>query len=199
VSAVRRMMRVLLAVGLAVVVAGLALRTYLNRPLEDRLTPDESVSIADLSRPLTRPSFLACPPGYCAAADMPSPIFNMPWDQLREYWKEMIAQTPAILEVSEFEHRRGGPRRSPFPERLESLRQLAADRRRADRDRPDRSLACCLLPVAFPVSCPRRDAAIAIGAARLSGADPDRAHVLDALLDGAPRYAFRRHSRARCV
>ena len=104
--AARRMLRVLLALGLAVAVAALALRTYLNRPVEDRLAPDEAVSIADLSRPLTRPSFLACPPGYCAAADIASPIFNMPWDQLREYWKEMIAQTPAILEVSEFERRR---------------------------------------------------------------------------------------------
>ena len=32
--------------------------------------------------------------------------FDMPWDQLHEYWKEMIAETPAILVVSEFEHRR---------------------------------------------------------------------------------------------
>ena len=30
----------------------------------------------------------------------------MPWDQLREYWKEMIVETAAILVVSEFEHRR---------------------------------------------------------------------------------------------
>ena len=37
---------------------------------------------------------------------MPSPIFDMPWDQLREYWKEMIVETAAILVVSEFEHRR---------------------------------------------------------------------------------------------
>ena len=37
---------------------------------------------------------------------MPSPIFDMPWDQLREYWKERIVETAAILVVSEFEHRR---------------------------------------------------------------------------------------------
>lgn len=37
---------------------------------------------------------------------MPSPIFDMPWDQLREYWKEMIVETAVILVVSEFEHRR---------------------------------------------------------------------------------------------
>jgi uncharacterized protein (DUF1499 family) len=106
VRAARRMMRILLAVGLAVVLAGLALRTYLSRPAEDRLAPGEAVSIADLSRPLARSRFLACPPGYCAAADMASAIFNMPWDQLREYWKEMIAEPPAILVVFEFEHRR---------------------------------------------------------------------------------------------
>ena len=71
-----------------------------------RAPTNEAVSIADLSWPLPRPSYLACPPGYCAAADMPSPIFDMPWDQLREYWKEMIVETAAILVVSEFEHRR---------------------------------------------------------------------------------------------
>lgn len=99
-------MTTLLAVGLAVVVAGLALRFYMGRPVEDRLAPDEVVSIAELRPPLARPSFLACPPGYCAAADLASPVFDMPWDQLREYWKEMIAETPAILVASEFEHRR---------------------------------------------------------------------------------------------
>ena len=66
---------------------------YLGRPAEDRLAPDEAVSIADLSQSLPRPSYLACPPDYCAAADMPSPIFDMLWDQLREYWKEMIVET----------------------------------------------------------------------------------------------------------
>src|SRR5215469_5644379 len=99
-------MTTLLAVGSAVVVAGLALRLYMGRPVEDRLAEDEIVSIAELRPPLARPSFLACPPGYCAAADLMSPAFDMPSDQLREYWKEMIAESPAILVVSEFEHRR---------------------------------------------------------------------------------------------
>jgi uncharacterized protein (DUF1499 family) len=96
----------LVAVGLAVVAAGLALRFYMGRPVEDRLAPDEVVRIAELRPPLARPSFLACPPGYCAAPDLASPVFEMPWDQLREYWKEMIAGSPAILVVSAFEHRR---------------------------------------------------------------------------------------------
>ncbi|MBV8457121.1 MAG: DUF1499 domain-containing protein [Acetobacteraceae bacterium] len=100
----RRIVTIVLAVGLTLTAAGLALRMYLDRPAEDRLAPDEVVSIADLHRP-SRPSFLACPAGYCAAADMESPIFPMPWDQLREYWKE-IAEVAAITVVSEFEHRR---------------------------------------------------------------------------------------------
>jgi uncharacterized protein (DUF1499 family) len=101
----RRIVTILLAVGLTVTAAGLALRMYLDRPAEDRLAPDEVVSIADLHSPLARPSFLACPPGYCGVADMESPIFPMPWDQLREYWKE-IAEIAGITVVSEFEHRR---------------------------------------------------------------------------------------------
>jgi uncharacterized protein (DUF1499 family) len=101
----RRIVTIPLTVGLAVIAVGLALRMYLGRPAEDRLAQDEVVSIADLHRPLARPSFLACPPGYCAAADMESPIFPMPWGQLREYWKE-IAEIAAITVVSEFEHRR---------------------------------------------------------------------------------------------
>ena len=71
-----------------------------------RAPTNEALRIADLSQSLPRLSYLACPPGYCAAADMPSPIFDMPWDQLREYWKEMIVETAAILVVSEFEQRR---------------------------------------------------------------------------------------------
>jgi uncharacterized protein (DUF1499 family) len=102
----RPMMAALLVVGLAVIIAGLALRLYMGRPAEDRLAPDEVVSIAELRQPLPRPSFLACPPGYCAAADIASPVFDMPWDQLREYWKEMIAENRAMLVVSEFEHLR---------------------------------------------------------------------------------------------
>jgi len=86
---------VLLAIGLAVIAVGLALRMYLGRPAELRLAPEEMVSIADLHGPLPGSSYLACPPGYCAAADMASPIFSMPWDQLREYWKE-IAEIAAM-------------------------------------------------------------------------------------------------------
>jgi hypothetical protein len=64
---------------LRVDMAGVAVtRCTANRCAE--APPNEAVSIADLSQSLPRPSYLACPRGYCAAADMPSPIFDMPRD-----------------------------------------------------------------------------------------------------------------------
>jgi hypothetical protein len=52
--------------------------TETGRDRERPAPLNEAVSIADLSQSLPRPSYLACPRGYCAAADMPSPIFDMP-------------------------------------------------------------------------------------------------------------------------
>ena len=95
-------------------------------------------------------------------------------------------------------HRRG-QRRGAVPQCLARLRQLDPDRRRADGDRRHRRLARRLLSVALPVSRPRLDAALAAGAARLPGADADRADVPDALLDRAARHAVRRHPGARRV
>jgi uncharacterized protein (DUF1499 family) len=99
-------MTALVAILLGLVMSGFALRAYMGQEAEDRLATDEAVSIAELPRPLARPGFLACPPSYCAAANMTSPVFDMPWDQLREYWKDMIAETPTVRVVAEFEHRR---------------------------------------------------------------------------------------------
>jgi len=88
----RRIVTVLLVSGLVIVMFGLVLRIYMGSGAEDRLTEEERVSIAELRSPLPKPSFLACPPGYCsAAAEMTSPVFDMPWDRLREYWLEMIS------------------------------------------------------------------------------------------------------------
>ena len=59
---------------------------------EDRVTLGEDVSISERRSPLPKSSFLACPPGYCAASEaITSPVFDIPWDRLREYWMEMIA------------------------------------------------------------------------------------------------------------
>ena len=59
----------LLAIGLLILLAGLALRIYMGSGVEDRLAPQEVVSIPELRSPLPRTSFLACPSGYCSAAE----------------------------------------------------------------------------------------------------------------------------------
>lgn len=90
----------LLAIGLAILLPGLALRIYMGGGAEDRLAPQEEVSIAELRSPLPKTGFLACPPDYCPAAEaIASPVFEMPWDRLRDYWMEMISGQPRIIRV----------------------------------------------------------------------------------------------------
>jgi Protein of unknown function (DUF1499) len=101
-------MTILLVVGLIGAGLGLGLRIYLGRPGENRLRPDEVVrSIAQLRSPLPRNSYLACPVGYCPAAKAaPSPVFALPWERLREYWFEMIADDRRITQVDSDAERR---------------------------------------------------------------------------------------------
>ena len=88
----------MLGLGLAILLPGLALRIYMGSGAEDRLTPQEAVSISDLRSPLPKTSFLACPSGYCsAAAAITSPVFDLPWDRLRDYWTEMIAGETRVV------------------------------------------------------------------------------------------------------
>ena len=87
----RRILTPLIATVLGVAAVGLAVRIYMGREAENRLAPGEAVSIAELHSPLPKPSFLFCPPGYCAAAEaIASPAFPMPWERLREYWTEVV-------------------------------------------------------------------------------------------------------------
>jgi Protein of unknown function (DUF1499) len=80
----------------------LAVRNYMGRPSQDRLAPEEQVSIAALRPPLPPPSFLACPPDYCTAgvAGISSPIFALPWDRLRDDWAKMIGGELRVVRVS---------------------------------------------------------------------------------------------------
>jgi uncharacterized protein (DUF1499 family) len=96
----RGIVTVVIATVTALVVLGLGLRIYLGREVEDHLTAGEAVSITDLRSPLPQPSFLACPPHYCTAAEaVASPMFNLPWDRLRQYWIEVIAGQPRVVSV----------------------------------------------------------------------------------------------------
>ena len=90
--AARRIITALLVTGLVIVMLGLSLRIYMGSGAEDHLTAPEQVGIAELRSPLAKSGFLACPPGYCSITPgMTSPVFDMPWDRLREYWLEMVS------------------------------------------------------------------------------------------------------------
>ena len=88
---VRRILTLLVATVLGMAALGLAVRIYMGREAENRLAPNEAVSIAELHSPLPNPGSLFCPPGYCPAAQaIVSPVFPMPWERLHEYWTEVI-------------------------------------------------------------------------------------------------------------
>jgi len=97
----RRIVTAVAVIVSGLAISGIALRVYMGREAEDRLAPVEAVSIAALRSPLPRPSFLACPPAYCSAAEaVPSPIFGVPQDRLHAFWTELISSEKRIVPVS---------------------------------------------------------------------------------------------------
>src|SRR5277367_592680 len=73
----------------------------MGRAAEDRLLPGERIAIRDLRDPIPGNAFLACPPDYCAATAMPSPIFALPEERLTDLSFKMIADQPGITIVSD--------------------------------------------------------------------------------------------------
>jgi uncharacterized protein (DUF1499 family) len=46
-------------------------------------------------------AFLACPTSYCAVADAAaSPVFAVSADRLAEYWTQMIAAEPRLVQIA---------------------------------------------------------------------------------------------------
>jgi uncharacterized protein (DUF1499 family) len=91
----------LLALGLVIFFSGLGLRIYMGSGAEDRLAPRERVSIPELRPPLPKSGFLACPSGYCSvAAAITSPVFDLPWDRLRDYWIEMMSGETRVVRAA---------------------------------------------------------------------------------------------------
>lgn len=88
-----------LAALLAMLALGLGLRGFMNRTAQNRLQPGEEVDIARLRAPLPQPSFLSCPPGYCDGKAAASPEFSLPWQQLRDAWRRMMAEEPRVVEL----------------------------------------------------------------------------------------------------
>jgi len=94
----RPMATVLLATAIVAIVLGLGLVLCMGRAAEDRLYPGEAVVIGELRGALPANAFLACPPGYCAVAGAAaSPIFELPWERLGDYWVEMIAGESGVV------------------------------------------------------------------------------------------------------
>ena len=104
----RRMLTALIAAVLGVAVFGLAVRIYMGREAENRLAPGETINLAELRSPLSKPGFLACPPGYSQAAEaITSPVFPLPWERLRDYWTEVVSGEKHLEQVvTDSEHRR---------------------------------------------------------------------------------------------
>jgi hypothetical protein len=87
-----------LAIGLAGFALGLLLRIYMGREAEDHLRSDEVVRFEALRGPLPQNACLACPPDSCAgAAALRSPVFDMPWERVRDFWMEMIAAQRSVV------------------------------------------------------------------------------------------------------
>jgi Protein of unknown function (DUF1499) len=96
----RQIMTALVAAALVLALCGLAVRIYMGREAEDRLAASEAIGIAELHSPLPKAGFLACPPGYCSAGEaITSPVFNVPWDRLHEYWLEVISGEKRLVRV----------------------------------------------------------------------------------------------------
>jgi uncharacterized protein (DUF1499 family) len=92
-------------VALGVLIVGL--RLYMGRAAENRVQPSEDVAIAALRGPLAANAFLACPAGYCAVAEAAaSPVFAVSADRLAEYWGELVAAEPRLVQIAAEPERR---------------------------------------------------------------------------------------------
>ena len=81
--------------------AVLGIRLFMGRDAEDRVGEGEMVDFATLAPRHVSNIFLMCPLGHCGIpADAQSPIFDMEWERLRDYWSEMIAQQPRVKLVA---------------------------------------------------------------------------------------------------
>ena len=81
--------------------AVLGTRLFMGRDAEDRVGEGEIVDFATLKPRKATNVFLMCPPGVCGIPpDAPSPIFDMEWERLRDYWSETIAHQPRVKLVA---------------------------------------------------------------------------------------------------
>ena len=104
----RQVMATLIGVVLVLTILAVSVRLYMNRDAESRVSPEENIDFAKLTSTKRRNVFVACPASLCpSSANIPSPVFLMKWERLRDYWREMIAAQPRVEQVSaDADHRR---------------------------------------------------------------------------------------------
>jgi uncharacterized protein (DUF1499 family) len=91
----------LLVVAVALAGFGWVVRLNMSRAAEDALRPEEHIAIVDLRDPMPGNAFLACPPNYCAATAVASPVFAMAAQRLGDYLDEVIAGESSIVRVAQ--------------------------------------------------------------------------------------------------
>jgi uncharacterized protein (DUF1499 family) len=86
---------------LALAVIVLGVRLYMGRDAEDRVEEGEIVDFATLQPRSATNIFLMCPAAACGISpDAASPVFDMDWERLRDYWSETIAHQPRVKLVA---------------------------------------------------------------------------------------------------
>ncbi|MBX6366342.1 MAG: DUF1499 domain-containing protein [Rhodospirillales bacterium] len=83
---------------LAIIGAGVVgIRLWLGRAAELQVQPSEIVEFRALGPAARHNRFVMCPAEVCAnVADAQSPVFEMSWERLRDYWNEAIAMQPRL-------------------------------------------------------------------------------------------------------
>ncbi len=77
----------LLAVGL------IGTRIFMGREAEDRVAEGEIAEFGHLPAVAKPSRFLMCPKDYCSRSpDALSPVFDMEWERLRDFWSETVAR-----------------------------------------------------------------------------------------------------------
>ena len=96
----RRFLALPVLLALAVGLALFATRAWMHRAAEWEVRAGEIADFADL--PAGDASrFLACPPDYCnLRPDATVPVFDLPWEDLRDRWSAVVAVQPRLRLVA---------------------------------------------------------------------------------------------------
>jgi hypothetical protein len=94
--------------GLAAIgIAGIGLRIYLGREAESRLAPEEIIDFSARKSADLKNVYAACPPRFCTPpGNAESPVFDIGWERLLDFWRELLAAQRNIELVAEDRGRR---------------------------------------------------------------------------------------------